>query len=375
MTTPTDTPPADAPSRVLPTFHRLRVAEVRPLTDDSVEVVLDVPAKLCEAFTFRCGQHLTLRLQVDGIEERRSYSITSAACVDGPTRLAIGVRRVEDGIVSGRLVDGLAAGDELDVMTPSGRFTTQLDPTASRAWLLVAAGSGITPMVSIARTVLESEPLSSVTILYGNRTTSSIMFREELEELKDRHLSRLNIVHVLSRERRGSDALSGRIDAASLPELLRVAGGRNFDQAFLCGPEPMPLELRSVLLGMGMDPGSAHIELFTTGDGGPRLRPGGDSPRDARVRATALVRLHGVEHEVAVHEGERVLAASLRAGLEVPYACTGGVCATCRAHVSGGSIEMGTNHALDDDEVRRGYALTCQSIPTTDRVIIDFDRP
>ena len=359
-----------------PTFHELEVAEVRELTPDSVEISFAVPRELTDAYAHAPGQHVTVKhVAADGREQRRSYSITTP--LGGPG-LAIGVRRVTGGRVSEPLTRDLRAGDKVEVMTPAGRFTTTIDPSlGARHFLLVAAGSGITPMLSIARSVLAGEPQSSVTLLYGNRTVDSIMFRSEIDALKDQHVARVSVLHFLSREKRNIDLLDGRIDG---DRMLR-AGASLFplatvDKAFICGPGTLPEELRAALIGAGLAPEDVHVELFTpVGGSGPAagvLSPAASA--DAAVVATADVIINGLERAVPVRAGERVLDAALRAGLDVPWACTGGVCATCRAHVSNGTVEMVENHALEADEVAAGYALTCQSVPTTSTLRVDYDR-
>jgi ring-1,2-phenylacetyl-CoA epoxidase subunit PaaE len=262
-------------------------------------------------------------------------------------------------------------------MTPAGRFTAPTDPGAQRTWLLVAAGSGITPMMSILRTALRDEPNSSVVLLFGNRSVSSIMFREELEDLKSKHVQRLAVHHFLSREGRNLPLYDGRLDGdkirmacSSLLDMSRV------DQAFVCGPGLMTDELRGTLGELGV--AKVHVELFETPDspGAPRAaRPEVDEQAAADVVCDARIMVRGLETKVGIARGERVLDAAIRAGLDVPYACTGGVCSTCRAHCSDGAVEMVTNNALEDSEVEAGYALTCQSLPTSPELYVDFDRP
>lgn len=351
-----------------PAFHRLRVSQVGALTDDAVEVAFEVPSGLREAFAFEHGQHLTLRLQLGGDELRRTYSITS---VVGDPVLRIGVKRVPGGAASTWLTTELVQGDELDVMTPAGRFTTPLRPRAAHHWLLVAAGSGITPIMSIMRSALAAEPESRVTLLYCNRTSRSIMFREQLEDLKDQHLPRVQLMYFLTRERRGIDLFDGRLTAQRMRRVCAtLVDPHSVDHAFLCGPEAMSGELSALLVGLGVCETNVHVELFGTD---LPVVPQVVVHDDSAVVCQASVRVRGLESRVDVHEGERLLNAARRAGLDVPFACTGGVCSTCRAHVSGGEIEMVTNHALDPAEVAAGFALTCQSLPRSPQLLVDYD--
>jgi len=353
-------------------FHRLRVAEVRPLTDDAAEVVFELPENLREPFSYEHGQHLAVRLDHEGEELRRNYSITGGP---GEAGLRIGVRHTPGGRVSGVLTRALRPGDELDVMTPAGRFTAPIDPERSRHWLLIAAGSGITPVMSILRTVLAQEPRSSITLLYVNRGVSSIMFRRELDALKNQHLERLSVLHFLTRERRNVGLFDGRITPEKLITLARTMLPLDqVDHAFICGPQVMTLELRAALIELGLPAANVHMELFAT-EGSLNGTPPPPPAPDARVVTQATVLLHGIETDVPMYEGERVLDAARRQGLDVPFACTGGVCATCRAHLAEGAVTMAVNYALADDEVSAGYVLTCQSVPRTPAIRVDFDRP
>jgi ring-1,2-phenylacetyl-CoA epoxidase subunit PaaE len=348
----------------------LRVREVRPLTEDSVEIAFEVPENLFDAYAFDAGQHLTLRFNADGEEIRRTYSISSTV---GDRVPRIGVRRIEQGRASNWLCTKLAAGDALEVMTPAGRFTRTLDPAARRHWLFVAAGSGITPIMSIVSSVLAVERESQVTLLYGNRSVDTIMYRQELDDLKSEHLGRFSLVHILSRERRGSELFTGRISPERVDAICAAMGIdlSTVDHAFVCGPEQMSADVRSALVERGISEEQVHVELYET-SGAAAAKP---PEPDAKVVCSATVILHGIESPVHVLEGERVLDAARREGLDVPFACTGGVCATCRAHVTDGEVEMLVNHALEPHEVEAGYALTCQALPLTPSLKVDYDRP
>jgi ring-1,2-phenylacetyl-CoA epoxidase subunit PaaE len=352
-------------------FHPLRVAEVTPLTDDSVAVTFEVPAELADAYRFTQGQHVTVRCDLGGEGVRRNYSICSPA-TSGPLR--IGVKLLPGGAFSSHAMRRLRPGDTLDVMTPTGRFFTALDPAQARHYVAVAAGSGITPILSIIATTLRVEPRSRFTLLYGNRTSASIMFLEELEDLKNRYPDRFALLHFLSREPRESPLLSGRLDRERLGTLLgTLVPPAAVDEWFLCGPYAMITEARAALLEAGVDRHHIHLELFHA-DAAPRPPAPADAAAapgaGSRVRITLDGRETGFE---LAPDGEPVLDAVLRARTDAPYACKGGVCGTCRAKVVEGSVRMERNYALEEDEVDRGYVLTCQSHPTSETLVLDYD--
>jgi ring-1,2-phenylacetyl-CoA epoxidase subunit PaaE len=351
----------------MPVFHALRVVDVRRETDDTVSIAFDVPTELRSAYDFAPGQHLSLRIPgPDGDEIRRSYSICSGLD-DGELRVA--VKNIPGGVFGVHANERLAPGDLLDVMTPAGRFTTALDPSSTKAYLGIAAGSGITPVMSLVRSVLAREPFSTFTLVYGNRGPSTVIFREALEDLKDRYVDRLQVVHVFSREQQHAPLLNGRIDADKMrslaAHLLDVPG---FDDAFVCGPEPMTLAVRDTLVELGMEATRVHLELF--GSHAPVVRP----PRvETGDRRDVTVILNGIKTEVSAHPDDTVLEAGQAAGLDLPFSCRGGVCATCRAKLVDGAVKMDVNYALEQWETDAGYVLTCQSHPTTERVVVDYD--
>ncbi len=350
-------------------FHPLAVADIRRETDDTVSVAFAVPAGLADAYRFEHGQHLTLRVVLDGEEVRRSYSICSGTD-DGELRVA--VKHVPGGRLSGWVHETLRVGDRVDVMTPAGRFTTPLDPANRKHYLAVAAGSGITPVMSILRTVLAREPHSTFTLVYGNRTVASIIFRDELNDLKNRYVDRLQVLHVLSRQQLDAPLLNGRVTGDRMRALARRAiDVASVDEAFLCGPEPMTLEVKDALVDLGIDPRHVHLELFGT----PHVTSARVGPPGAGSgeRREATVVLGGVKTEIDVPVTSTVLEAGLAAGLDLPFSCTGGVCATCRAKVCDGEVDMATNYALEPWEVEAGYVLTCQSRPVTPSVTVDYD--
>ena len=345
-------------------FHSLQVAAVEPLTDDAVAITFDVPAELTSAFAFAPGQHLTLRRVVEGEDLRRTYSVCSSA-VSGPLRVA--VKRLEGGVVSGWLVDELRAGDVLEVLPPAGRFGPQVAPDQRKTYALVAAGSGITPMVAIAATVLEVEPQSQVVLLYGNRTTRDVMFLEELADLKDRFPSRFQPLYLLSREEQESELLSGRLDRDRMRRLLAsLVPVESVDAWYLCGPFGMVSDVRAVLEEAGAK--EVHVELFHAEAPPPRpARPAAEAGE-----ATVVALLNGRSSTFSMNKDTKLLDALLAVRSDAPYACRGGVCGTCRARLTLGEVEMETNYALEPDELDAGIVLTCQAHPVGDEVRVEF---
>ncbi|WP_426509228.1 1,2-phenylacetyl-CoA epoxidase subunit PaaE [Dactylosporangium sp. McL0621] len=363
------------PVKRRPMFHRLAVVDVERLTDDAVAVTFDVPAELRELFAFRAGQHLTVRRHGESGEEiRRSYSICSTPSrLRDEGELRVGIKRVVGGAFSTYALSGLAPGDEVDVLPPLGHFTTAFDPGRARHYAAVAAGSGITPVLSLTATALETEPESRVTVVYGNRAAASVMFAEELADLKDRHRERLHVVHVLSREAQESPLLSGRLDEARIGAVLdALLPAGTVDEWFLCGPYGLVLDAKVALSARGVEDSAVHTELFHVDDAPPAARPAA-APEDAGERAEVGIVLDGRATTFTMAHDERVLDAALRARPELPYACKGGVCSTCRAKVVEGRVEMARNFALEPDELAAGYVLTCQAMPISDRVVVDFD--
>ncbi|WP_116948332.1 1,2-phenylacetyl-CoA epoxidase subunit PaaE [Jiangella endophytica] len=367
MTTTTSAPRARRHS----VTHRLRVAGVERLTDDAVAVTFAVPAELAADYDFAAGQHVNVALP-GGDGTRRSYSICSPA---GSGVLRIAVKRIPGGVFSSHALQTLAAGDEVDVMTPAGRFTPSFRPEQARHYALVAAGSGITPVLSIVSTALETEPGSRVTLLYGNRTSSSVMFLDELADLKDRHPDRLQLVHVLSREPGSTELLSGRLDGERLGRVLdTLLPPDTVDDWYLCGPYDLITTARAVLAGRGVDRAHVHAELYHVGDPPPAIRSEVTAARSAAVTCAVSASLDGRRTEVTVDDpDETVLEAVLRVRNDAPFACKGGVCGTCRAKVLDGAVTMERRYALEDDEIEAGYVLTCQSHPTTPTLEVDYD--
>lgn len=353
-----------------PRFHTLRIASLRRETADAVSLAFAVPAALRAAYRYTPGQYLTLRATIDGEDVRRSYSICSGLDDD---ELRVAIKRVEGGVFSTWANASLRVGDALAVMTPEGRFGVPIDPAAARTLVGFAAGSGITPMLAILKTVLAREPASRFWLFYGNRSTDSIMFRGALEDLKDRFLSRLSVFHVLSREQQDVPVLNGHLDAEKVRLLMRAMLPVSLvDQAFVCGPQPMIEGLEKALADLGLPRPRIHVERFTPGVGG---RPRAVVVQPTAVpKAIATVISEGVCTDIPVADGEAIIDAAIRAGRNLPFSCKGGMCCTCRARLLEGRVEMTVNYSLEPWETDAGYILTCQSHPVTSRVVIDYDQ-
>lgn len=346
-------------------FRELTVAAVDPLCDDAAAITFDVPPEAAADFGFAPGQSLTLRRLVDGVEQRRSYSI----CAPLGEPLRIGVREIPDGLFSRWLVREVRPGDRVEALPPSGAM--RADPEAGGRHLLIAAGSGITPMLSIAASML-ANPTAEVALVYGNRTTSSVMFVEELGDLKNRHGPRFEVVHVMSREPREVELFSGRLDADRLRRLLTLLlPVESYDHVWLCGPFALTTTARAVLAELGVAPDRVHVELFYVDEPPPELHRASEDPTGAVTELTVV--LDGSVTTAVVGRDRSVLDAAQALRADLPFACKGGVCGTCRAVVREGEVEMRRNYALEEGEVEAGFVLTCQSFPVTDTVTVDFD--
>ena len=352
-------------------FHPLKVAEIVPETADANSIRFAIPPELREAFAFRAGQHLTLRATIDGEEVRRNYSLCTAPA-EGDWMVT--VKRIGGGLFSNWVGDRLKAGDTLEVMVPHGSFTTDFDPESERHLVGIAGGSGITPVISLIKTLLREEPSSRFTLLYGNRDSSSVIFLEALAGLKDKHLGRLEIYHFLDAEEQDIDLFNGMLSRDRLEEAisLLVPDAVQVDGWFICGPGPMMDAAEGVLLDRNIPKEQIHIERFTA-----------DRPPEAIAREMAqlqtqaegvsvAVTLDGRTRRIPFAQGN-ILDSARAAGLPAPFACKAGVCATCRAKVTKGKVEMAARYGLTDEEVAAGYVLTCQSVPLGDGVAVDYD--
>jgi ring-1,2-phenylacetyl-CoA epoxidase subunit PaaE len=350
-------------------FHELRVTEVSHLTDDSVCVTFDVPPELASTFEYIPGQHVTVRKVLDDVDVRRSYSICAPA---GSGKLRVGVKKLPGGVFSTYATEELQAGDVLDVMSPVGEFTIDIDPGKARKAVAIAAGSGITPVLSLISTSLEREPESNWTLLYGNRTANSVMFLDELEALKDRYHPRFQLFHILSRE--GSDVplLSGRIDAEKITTIHdHLLGTKEVDGWYLCGPYDMVMGARETLTDLGVDESRIHDELFFAGPVDQSMLAEEPPAGEGSVDLTVI--LDGRAVDTRMTPETSILDAALRVRSELPFSCKGGMCATCKGRIEEGEVTMEKNYALVDSEVEAGFVLTCQAHPTTDKVVVRYD--
>jgi ring-1,2-phenylacetyl-CoA epoxidase subunit PaaE len=356
----------------MPRFYPLKVKDVRRETEACVSISFEVPGSLLSEFAFLQGQHLTLRTYLDGEEVRRSYSIcTSPSEVD----LRVAVKKISGGQFSTYANERLCKGDTLDVMTPLGSFHTQLDPAARKHYVAFAAGSGITPIMSIMKTTLETEPGSRFTLFYGNSKTDTIIFREDIEALKNRYMRRLSVHHVLSREDLGMPLFYGRITGEKCRKFFqKLLDVKDIDEFFLCGPESMIGEVKEALTSMGISERRIHFELFTSpvgklGEGTKKWEP----PKES-IASSVTITLDGKTFQFdLMSSGDTILEGALKAGADLPFACKGGVCCTCKAKLLDGGVDMEVNYGLEPEEVEAGYVLTCQSHPKTGRVVLSFD--
>ncbi|GGB83982.1 phenylacetic acid degradation protein [Marinobacterium zhoushanense] len=353
-------------------FHTLEVADVRQETRDAISIAFAVPDELKDTYRYREGQHLVLRTQIDGEEVRRSYSICTSPADE---ELRIAVKRISGGLFSNFLNDQARKGLQIEAMPPAGHFHIDLDPARAGHYLGVAAGSGITPIYSIIKTTLESEPNSEFTLFYGNRATTSTILREQLEDLKNRFMSRLNLVYVMTREQQDIDLYNGRIDADKCKALFdHWLDVPNLTAAFLCGPQTMIETVREQLEAHQLDLSRIHYELFapTGGNQARKHRVQDSSGKVEMCDVTVIADGRSISFELP-RNSDNILDAGNSHGADLPYSCKAGVCSTCRARVVEGEVEMDANFALEDYEVKAGYVLSCQCYPVTDKVILDFD--
>jgi ring-1,2-phenylacetyl-CoA epoxidase subunit PaaE len=352
-------------------FHPLTVKKVHKETPDCVIITFDIPESLKDLFQYAHGQNVTLKKNINGKEIRRSYSICSAPFEN---RLSIAVKKVATGMFSTYANDHLQKGDIIDVLPPTGRFNTELKTGNKKNYLAFAAGSGITPVISIIKTTLETERESSYTLVYGNRGRGSIIFFEELEGLKNKYVERFNFINILSREKTESPVNSGRINAEKLAELEKLVDYKSVDEAFICGPEEMVFVVKEFLEKVEIDPKKIHFELFTTLNSGKAKTRQSAPAENAGIKSKITIQSDGrsFDFDLAFY-GESILDAALKQGADLPYACKGGVCCSCRARLTDGEVRMDVNYALEAEELAKGFILTCQSHPLTEKVVIDFD--
>ena len=354
-------------------FHQLIIKDIRQETADCVSIAFHIPPELKEVYSFTQGQNITIKWKSGGEELRRSYSICSSP-LEGELRVA--VKKVSDGRFSQFANTTLKTGDALDVFPPTGNFHTPLKDTQQKKYLAFAAGSGITPVLSLIKTTLAVEPNSHFILVYGNRDRSSIIFKEDLEAVKNRYVNRFTIIHVLSREKTDAPVNHGRIDAEKCETIARLINMQTVDEFFLCGPEAMIFSVREWLFSKGITAKNVHYELFTTpGQTIPGVKPDiAKFTPDESKTSTVTVTLDGISFDLQLaYGGEAILDAALKTGADLPYACKGGVCSTCRAKLLEGEVEMDTNYALEPDELEAGFILTCQSHPRSERVVLTFD--
>ena len=352
-------------------FHELRVAEIVPETAEANSIRFAIPPELRETFAFKAGQHLTLRADIDGEDVRRNYSLCTAP---DDQDWMVTVKRIAGGIFSNWVGDWLKPGDVVDVMPPHGSFTTDFDPQASHRYVGFAGGSGITPVISLIRTALKAEPGSRFTLLYGNRDSSSVIFLDALADLKDRYMGRFELYHFLAEEEGDVELFNGMLDKATCDNAIEHLVGDPGSVAawFICGPGPMMDAAESALLERGVAKERIHIERFTADRPSAALAQEMADLEAKAVGATVSVTLDGRTRRVEFTQSN-ILDSALAAGLRAPFACKAGVCATCRAKVESGKVEMAARYGLTDEEVAAGYVLTCQSVPVGDGVAVDYD--
>lgn len=355
-----------------PTFHTLKIKDIRKETDDCCSIAFEVPEPLAANYVFTQGQYLTLKTNINGEEVRRSYSICTSP-LDKDLRVA--VKQIENGKFSTYANHSLKKGDMIDVMTPTGNFNTELNPNNQKHYAAFAVGSGITPIISILKTVLKKEPKSYFTLFYGNKNTGSIIFREQIEALKNIYMGRLAVHYFLSREVLDEPLMNGRIDKEKCNLICdKLLSLDTVDECFICGPEDMIFAVRDSLKERNFDEKKIHFELFTSPDG--KLGTTKRTVKEEYVGRVADVKvnLDGKTFDFKLpFGGDSVLDAALKQGADLPFACKGGVCCTCKAKLKEGTVEMDVNYALEKEEVEAGYILTCQSHPTSDKIIVDYD--
>lgn len=349
-------------------FHQLKVKAVKKETPDCVSVSFAVPAEVQELFAFKEGQNITIKKNINGEELRRSYSLCTAP---HENELKVAIKKVEGGLFSAFANDVLAAGDVLEVMPPSGKFNSK---NAAGNYLAIAAGSGITPVISIIKHTLQTQPQTSFTLIYGNKSRGSVIFFEEIEALKNKYMQRFVCVNILSRERTDADINYGRINVDKLEALRQLVDFKSFNDIYICGPEEMIFSAAAFLEEEGIAKPNIHFELFTTPGQKHSTVKEQQVAEDAGPKSKITVKLDGRSFDFDLsYKSDNILDAALQQGADLPYACKGGVCCTCRAKLVEGKVHMDVNYALEEEELAQGFILTCQSHPLTDKVVVDFD--
>ncbi len=349
-------------------FHSLKVKEVVKETPDCVSVSFVIPPELQDEFLFKEGQNITIRKNINGEELRRSYSVCNAP---HERQLKVAIKKTTGGLFSSFANEELKAGDTLEIMPPTGRFNAK---STEGNYLAIAAGSGITPVVSIIKHVLQTQPQSSFTLIYGNKSRGTIIFFEEIEALKNKFMQRFTCINILSRERTDVPLNYGRINTEKLEALQHLLNFKHFDDAYICGPEEMIFASAAFLEKAGMSKSNIHFELFTTPGQKKNAAEAATIQEDAGPKSRIMVKLDGRSFDFDLaYKSANILDAALAEGADLPYACKGGVCCTCRAKLVQGEVHMDVNYALEDEEVKQGFILTCQSHPLSDKVVIDFD--
>jgi ring-1,2-phenylacetyl-CoA epoxidase subunit PaaE len=351
-------------------FHKLTIKELRKETPDCISIVFDIPLESQADFIFKQGQNVTIKFIAEEKELRRSYSICSSPLEN---ELRIAVKKVSNGLFSTYANEKLQQGDILEVLPPTGTFSTKVNPSHRKDYLFFAAGSGITPSISIIKTILFTEPHSAVTLAYGNKTSQSIIFKDEIESLKDRYPKRFKTHHILSREKTGADFNFGRIDVSKCYQLAGLVNFNIIDEFFICGPEQMIFTVKDFLKGWGIDSNSIHFELFNT-PARENAKAYSNARHSGDDESNVTLRIDGEDFEFKLdYDGQVILEAGLAEGADLPFACKGGVCCTCKAKLIEGEVEMEANYGLEKSEVKAGFILTCQAHPRSKKVVIDYD--
>jgi ring-1,2-phenylacetyl-CoA epoxidase subunit PaaE len=357
---------------VKPTFYALKVKNIERQTRNAVAIELEVPPEFQAVFAYRPGQYLTFKQKIGDEEVRRNYSLCSSPLEN---RWQIAVKKVPGGLFSTWANETLRAGDVLEVMPPMGKFSPDLNSSNKKQYLAIAAGSGITPILSIIAATLATEPQSSFTLVYGNQSRSSIIFKEALEALKNTYINRFSIYHILSREKTDAALNYGRIDADKCEQLFhKIIELKSMDEIFICGPQEMSLTLKNDLIQRGIEEKKIHLELFTTAQKNGKQARVLKAILDDTPKSRVTIRLDGMESTFPLaYDSDSILDAGIHEGMELPFACKGGMCCTCKAKLLEGEVDMEVHYGLEHDEIEAGYILTCQSHPKTEKVVVDYD--